>query len=124
MYARNVDEAVRFLTTALPEFQIRGRGGSGDNEWLHIGTDESYLALSQHDIPEDRPERVVNHLGFVVSSVAEVKERLLAAGFREGYRAPDHPYRKRLYFLDADGLEWEFVEYLSADPAQRNDYSQ
>jgi hypothetical protein len=34
-----------------------------------------------------------------------------------------HPWRKRMYFIDADGNDWEFVEYLSADPARRNDYS-
>ncbi len=28
-----------------------------------------------------------------------------------------------IYFLDAEDLEWEFVEYLSDDPKERNDYS-
>ena len=27
-----------------------------------------------------------------------------------------------IYFFDDDGNEFEFVEYLSADPEERNDY--
>jgi len=34
-----------------------------------------------------------------------------------------HPHRKRVYFLDNDGGEWEFVQYLSDEPGQRNDYA-
>ena len=52
-----------------------------------------------------------------------VAGRLREAGYREGFVAPAHPYRIRKYFLDADGNEWELVEYLSDDPAKRNDYS-
>jgi hypothetical protein len=27
-----------------------------------------------------------------------------------------------VYFYDADGNDWEFVQYTSDDPAERNDY--
>jgi hypothetical protein len=33
-----------------------------------------------------------------------------------------HPYRKRVYFHDLEGNDWEFVQYLSDDPAKRHDY--
>jgi hypothetical protein len=33
-----------------------------------------------------------------------------------------HPYRKRVYFYDPEGNDWEFIQYLSQDPAERNDY--
>ena len=33
-----------------------------------------------------------------------------------------HPFRKRVYFNDAEGNDWEFVEYLSQGPLERNDY--
>jgi hypothetical protein len=29
----------------------------------------------------------------------------------------------RVYFTDTEGNDWEFVEYRSSDPAQRNDYA-
>ena len=51
------------------------------------------------------------------------KRRLEEAGYAEGFVPDAHPHRLRMYFLDADGLEWEFVYYYSDDPAERNDYS-
>ena len=119
----SIDAAVRFLTTAFPEFRVRGSGVADGNRWAHVGTDETYLALNESS--EDRSSRgPLNHLGFVVDDVDGLAERLSGAGYREGFVAPPHPYRKRRYFHDADDIEWEFVEYLSDDPAKRNDYSQ
>jgi hypothetical protein len=37
--------------------------------------------------------------------------------------ALDHPHRLRAYFYDEDGIEWEFIEYLSNNPSERNDYT-
>ena len=34
----------------------------------------------------------------------------------------DPPYRKRVYFTDPEGNDWEFVQYSSDDPLERNDY--
>ena len=34
----------------------------------------------------------------------------------------NHPFRKRLYFHDSEGNDWEFVEYLSNNFDERNDY--
>jgi hypothetical protein len=31
-----------------------------------------------------------------------------------------HPHRARAYFYDASGFEWELVQYLSDDPAERH----
>ena len=65
----------------------------------------------------------LNHLGYAVDDVEALADRLRKAGYQEGFIAPTHPYRIRKYFLDSDGNEWEFVEYLTDDPAKRNDYS-
>lgn len=123
---QSLDQAVRFIQAALPEFEVRGRGEKPGSQWLHIGTATSYLAIEERtDSPLDATGNArsrLNHLGFVVASVSEIKTRLLAAGFKEGFIAEEHPYRRRLYFLDDDGLEWEFVEYLSDDFGQRNEY--
>jgi catechol 2,3-dioxygenase-like lactoylglutathione lyase family enzyme len=126
---RSIDAAVKFLKTALPAFEPRGGAGESPGErWLHFGTDSSYICLNEHQAQnsEEGAERGrygVNHLGFVVDSVADTKARLLAAGYHEGFRVVDHPHRKRLYFHDEDGFEWEFVEYLTDDPAKRNEYT-
>ena len=127
----DIDETVRFLKTAFPEFAIRGQGYSGEGDWrrrwLHIGTQESYLALEQALKPaqshETYREPGINHLGFIVGDIEATVARLLAAGYKEGITALPHPFRKRRYFYDHDGNEFEFIEYFSADFTERNDYS-
>jgi len=123
--------AIDFLTTAFPHFRVRGRGPLADSpwagEWVHLGTDDTYLALQQarpgstrDDVPYDDPG--INHVGFVVDDVDALRGRLLEAGYREGLVVDPHPHRKRIYFHDPDGTEYEFIEYLSEDPAERNAY--
>jgi catechol 2,3-dioxygenase-like lactoylglutathione lyase family enzyme len=123
-----MDRTVRFLQAALPEVRIRGRGVGLHGPWLHIGTDESYLALEEasQDQGGSRARYAdpgVNHLGFVVEDADGVRKRLRDEGYREGFEAPDHPFRQRVYFFDDDDNEFEFVQYRSTDPAERNDYS-
>ncbi len=132
---RSIDEAIRFLTAAFPEFRVRGRGEVEGRPWVHVGTEQSYLALNEFESEAGGStggasgtrepafgREPLNHLGFVVDDAEALATRLLAAGYREGFVVPPHPYRIRKYFLDADGNEWEFVEYLSDDPAQQNEY--
>ena len=125
---RSLDDDVDFLLTAVPSFRIRGEGvGSDGRGWMHVGSDDSYLALSEAPDSGDEPDSFrwhgVNHLGFEVDDAESVKRRLEAKGYREGFVAGPHPYRKRIYFLDREGNEWEFVEYFTDDVAKRNDYS-
>ena len=127
MTVNDLDKVVHFLTTAFPDFRVRGGGKSANgSQWCHLGTDDFYIALTGHERPfiGKRVGNYVNHLGFAVDDAEGIKKRLLAAGYEEGYKVEAHPYRKRIYFIDADGFEWEFVEYFTADPAKRNDYSQ
>jgi len=127
---QDIDATRRFLTTAFPEFRVRGEGKSGSGlKWLHVGADSTYICLNQAE-PGDggrwaNPGSAVglNHLGYAVDDAEAIKERLLQAGYKEGFVAESHPYRKRVYVIDSDGIEWEFVQYLSDDPAERNDYS-
>ena len=130
---KDLDEAVIFFTTAFPHFKVRGSGesdhGTWSKKWLHFGTADTYIALEQVSLKTEgnrRPYRDVgiNHVGFVVDDVDTVIKRLKAAGYRDGIAVAPHPYRKRAYFHDNDGNEYEFVEYFSDDPAKRNDYSQ
>ena len=51
-----------------------------------------------------------------------LRARLAAAGYEDSTVPNAHPHRRRVYFHDADGNDWEFVEYSSDDPAERNDY--
>ncbi len=126
---RDIEGMIRFLQTAFPEFRVRGEGRSNDgSRWVHIGTHETYIALSQVSAePEKRwtPYRGlpgVNHLGYEVGDVEALRDRLKSAGYRDSTVPNAHPHRKRVYFYDAEGNDWEFVQYLSQDPAERHDY--
>ena len=125
----DVDAAIRFLKTAMPEFEIRG-GGTGEKckRWVHIGTEDSYLAIEDRGAQEPGPHQPyihpgMNHIGFVTDDLDAVAGRLREAGYREGMSAMEHPHRRRIYFFDDDGNEYEFVEYLSTSPSERNDYN-
>ena len=126
---RDMEAMIRFLQTAFPEFRVRGEGMSNDGRrWAHVGTDETYIALSQAGVePEKRwtPYQGlpgVNHLAYEVDDVQALCGRMKSAGYRESTPPNAHPYRMRVYFYDSEGNDWEFIQYLSQDPAERNDY--
>jgi catechol 2,3-dioxygenase-like lactoylglutathione lyase family enzyme len=127
---RDLEGTIRFLQTALPELRIRGEGRAwGGGRWVHVGNDDAYLALSEASaqpaeawVPySGKPG--TNHLGFEVDDAEAVRARLRAAGYEDTTVPNAHPYRKRVYFHDADGNDWEFVQYLSDEPAKRHDYT-
>jgi catechol 2,3-dioxygenase-like lactoylglutathione lyase family enzyme len=122
----DVDEAVRFLRTAFPEFKVRRDTTDSDgSRWVHVGTDETYIALNQAKGQRGAASKgaPLNHLAYEVDDVDSMRARLRAAGYKENTLVPNsHPYRKRLYFYDPEGNEWEFVQYWSGDPAKRHDY--
>jgi catechol 2,3-dioxygenase-like lactoylglutathione lyase family enzyme len=127
---RDVEAAIRFLTTAFPDFRIRARGGDcAGRPWVHVGTDETYLSLLAARGEPAEPwvpysgKPGVNHLGFEVEDVEALRARMRAAGYLDSTVPNAHPHRKRVYFHDAEGNDWEFVEYLSDDRAERNDYA-
>jgi catechol 2,3-dioxygenase-like lactoylglutathione lyase family enzyme len=127
---RDVDGMIRFLESAFPEFRVRHDATEADgSRWVHVGTDETYIALSSSRRDRDQTRRPysgepgVNHLGYEVDDVEAMRKRLLAAGYAETSVPNGHPYRMRVYFNDAEGNDWEFVQYFASDPAARNDYS-
>ncbi len=125
---RDIDATAHFLQAAFPEFKVRREGSNGDGRWMHIGTDDTYIALNEA-LAESAESWVpyagkpgVNHLGYEVDDADALRDRMRAAGYKDSTVPNNHPYRKRVYFYDPDGNDWEFVQYLSDDPAQRNDY--
>ena len=126
---RDIDAMLRFIQTALPEFRVRADHTDDDgSRWVHVGTDDSYLALSSAWEPGEAPFEPysgrpgINHLGFEVDDAEALRGRMLSAGYEESTVPNRHPYRRRVYFRDGEGSDWEFVQYLSSEPAERNDY--
>ena len=130
LIVRDIDATIRFLRTAFPEFRTRFDGvGADGRRWVHFGTDETYIALSQSTV---EPERRwvpytgvpgVNHLAYEVDDVEALRDRLRSARYLDSTVENNHPHRKRVYFYDPDGNDWEFIQYLSDDPAERHDYT-
>ena len=95
--------------------------------WVHFGTQDTYLALqktgaqSSNKVLYESPG--INHLGFVVPDVDALAQRLLAAGYKRSFDPEPHRFRKREYFLDKDGNDYEFVQYYSEKNEERNDYT-
>ncbi len=122
----NLEEAIRFIQTAMPEFQIRGEGADNQRRWAHIGTNQSYIALTETTSEVEGSDSYLkhgfNHMGFVVSDVRAVGKRLREAGYESNYPFTEHKHRLRDYYLDADGNEYEFIQYLSNKPEDRNSY--
>ena len=130
LFVRDIDATIRFLRTAFPDFRIRYDGMDPRGfRWVHLGTDDSYIALTKSTVePEKRWTPYagvpgVNHLAYEVDDVEALRERLQSAGYRNSTPPNNHPYRKRVYFYDPDGNDWEFVQYLTNDPAKRHDYT-
>jgi catechol 2,3-dioxygenase-like lactoylglutathione lyase family enzyme len=126
---RDLEGMIRFLQTAFPEFRVRGEGITREGaRWVHVGTDETYIALSESRVDATKHwkpyegEPGINHLAYEVDDVEALRNRMTSAGYRDSTPPNSHPYRKRQYFYDPEGNDWEFVQYLSQDPSERNDY--
>lgn len=126
----DIEQAIEFLKVVEPSFYIRGQGKSQDSgRWLHFGNEETYIAL-QEPTPgaEPQPRRTpyenygVNHLAWVVDDFDAVIKRLEEHGFKQGLIVEPHRFRKRAYYFDSAGFEWEIIEYLSENVTERNVY--
>ena len=123
----NLQEAIKFFQTAFPHFKIRG-GGNELREWVHLGDDETYIAINQAiqtDLKVDKNYDTIgiNHLGFVVEDVETIANNLLSNGYKRDYPKQIEQFRIRDYFADADGNQFEFIQYLSEILEEKNSYN-
>lgn len=125
-----LEPTLTFLKAAFPHWRVRG-GGKGTwsgkpREWLHFGDDETYIALSDNGegAPRDLAGHVpgLAHLAFEVSNLDALIERLEAAGFEITNPGGATRHRANVYFIDGNNIEFEFVEYLSDNPEEKNRY--
>jgi len=127
---RRLEPTLAFLKAAFPEWGVRGEGDGErrgkPRRWLHFGDDDFYLTLNdngegaQRDLAGHEPG--LAHIGFVVPALNDVVKRLARAGYEPSLLGPEHPHRRNVYFIDGEGLEFEFVEYLTDIPSQKNLY--
>lgn len=107
------------LLCQLFGWQIRWQGDSAmGGRTVHVGEDDSYLALYTHSKTAERHSSTyatrggLNHIGVVVDDLDETEQRVLAAGI-ETHSHADYKPGRRFYFNDSDGIEYEVVHYAA-----------
>jgi catechol 2,3-dioxygenase-like lactoylglutathione lyase family enzyme len=122
--------AIEFLQVVEPGLVVRhDETPPGSYRWAHVGAANSYIALQEPHVgtePQDnrRPylDFGTNHIGWVVDDFDAAVGRLKEAGYREGLPGEENQFRRRAYFYDSGGLEWEIVGYLTDKLDERYSY--
>ena len=130
LVVKDIGASCDFILTAFPDWKIRGEGKSEwygtFRHWCHIGTEENYITLNDGGTSENRDLKShdigLAHIGFEVTELEEIAQRLKSKGYEIATIGADHPHRKTLYFIDPAGFEFEFIQYLSNQDEERNLY--
>ncbi len=123
-----IEPTLAFLQAALPHWRVRASGRSEwygkPRKWLHFGDDYSYITLNDdgEGAPRDLKGHAqgLAHIGFAITGLDALIKRLEKAGYTPKQPAGRAPFRRNVYYIISSGLEFEFVEYLSDIPAERN----
>lgn len=128
LVGKDIEKSLVFYQAAFPHWSIRAEG-EGEwygkpRRWVHFGDDHQYLAFSDFGEGENRDltghSMGLAHIAFAVNNLDAMIKRLNQAGFPVYKSGADSLHRKNIYFLDNDGFEVEFTEYLSDIPSERN----
>ena len=128
LVVNDIPAALTFYQAAFPHWRVRETGDSEwrgkPRKWLHFGDDYQYLTFNDNGEGDNRNlaghQPGLAHFAFVTGNINALIERLADAGFAVDKDGADEPYRRNAYFMDPNGFEVEFVQYLSDIPAQRN----
>jgi hypothetical protein len=126
----DIDSAIHFIKIVAPDFYVRkDEKPANSYRWAHIGNDKYYLALQEPHLDAKPVVRLqayrnygINHVALVVSNIDEIEKNLTDKGYNRGMDTPVEKHRKRAYYYDKAGFEWELVEYLSDDPSEKYFY--
>lgn len=128
LVVRDIPETLAFYQAAFPHWRIRVQGSADwygvERKWVHFGDDFQYLTFNDDGEGENRDlsghQTGLAHFAYVTNDLKAVCDRLLTAGFEIAKDGAENQFRKNVYFIDPNGFEVEFVEYLSDLPAERN----
>jgi catechol 2,3-dioxygenase-like lactoylglutathione lyase family enzyme len=130
LVVKEIQPTLNFLLTAFPKWNVRGSGagvwGTTQRHWVHVGDADYYITLNDQAEGELRNINGITpglaHLGFVVDDLNDLIERLISKGFEVDILGRDHPYRQTVYFCDPAGFQFEFMQYNSLKPEEKNMY--
>ncbi len=128
LVVNDIEPTLSFLQAAFPHWQVRASGPSTwygkPRKWLHFGDDFTFITLNDNGdgAPRDLTGHApgLAHLGFTVTNIERLIERLERKGYTPSVALDTQGYRRNVYYIDPAGLEFEFIEYLSDDPVERN----
>lgn len=111
-------QATASLLMSIFDWKIRWQGESMDGQGytVHVGSNNSYIALYASESPAPSTENSythitgLNHVGIVVDDLAGIEENVKKAGLKP-YSHGNYEPGERFYFEDTDGLEVEVVSY-------------
>ncbi len=126
----DIDAAVAFIQIVAPDFVVRQDQFTKDGyRWVHIGNKQSYIALQEPHVGSDAlsaretyTNYGINHIGLVVDDLAQIEQQLNKDHYKRGIEPPKESFRKRAYYFDQAGFEWELIEYASNDPEKKYRY--
>ena len=121
----DLEATLRFYRRLFPDWTVRWQGQTRDGApWAHFGPPgegrPGYLSLPQK--PDAGPAAAagrspagmrIEHVGFAHPDVGALVSRLQAAGVVPSDRAEDDRFR-RVYFVDPNGHELEFVQEIGS----------
>lgn len=130
LVVEDIPKTLHFYRAAFPHWHVRG-GGEGSwhgkpRDWVHFGDDYQYLAFNNDGVGENRDltghQIGLAHFAFVTDNLDAIIERLDTAGYPIDKEGAEDDFRRNVYYIDPNGYEVEFVQYLSDIPSERNRY--
>lgn len=110
-------EAMAEVLCQIFDWNIRWSGDALDDGFtVHVGGDDSYLALYAHPEAREISDRshksisILNHIGVVVDDLDAVEEKVKTLGYKP-FSHRDYEPGRRFYFLIADDIEIEAISY-------------
>ena len=130
LVVNDIPQTLSFYQAAFPHWTVRGVGRNDwygkPRSWVHFGDDYQYLAFNDNGVGENRDLKGhqvgLAHFAFATNDIKGVITRLQEAGFEIAVDGAEDKYRENVYFIDPNGYEVEFVEYVSDIPSERNRY--
>ena len=128
LVVRDIPKTMIFYKAAFPHWRIRSQGRADwygvERNWVHFGDDYQYLTFNDDGTGDNRDlsghQTGLAHFAYATADLQAVIDRLEASGFAIAKDGADNQFRKNVYFIDPNGFEVEFVEYLSDLPEERN----
>ena len=128
LVVRDIPKTLAFYKAAFPHWRIRNQGRADwygvERNWVHFGDDYQYLTFNDDGTGDNRDlsghQTGLAHFAYTTEDLQAVIDRLEVAGFAVAKDGAENRFRKNVYFIDPNGFEVEFVEYLSDLPEERN----